>query len=148
MKFAELLHRRTTVSSWLLVGPPHDPRKFCITVSSVHHLEARVKRGWYRVLTIEMHILPNDRPLCLILFIHRYPNRRPLPLRAGIINPPSTDLPHKMLKFFTSQIQPALQHASFHNPHALPHRHRNPDPHQLLEAAYIRDEIGVEIIAV
>ena len=80
-------------------------------------------------LTIKVHILPYDSTLGLVLLVHRNPHYRSLPFRPCVIDTPPTNLPHEMLEAFTFQIKPALQDASFYNPHALPHCNRNPYSH-------------------
>lgn len=108
------------------------------------------KRKKEKKLTINLDILPHHRPLCLILLVQRDLDHLLLSISTTITttNGPTTHLPNKVFHLLAMHIQPALQRIPINLSVGLADRCRDPHAHQLLKAADISHQIGIQIVAV
>jgi hypothetical protein len=92
-------------------------------------------------LTIKLDIFTHNSASGLILLVERNDN-------TATLNTPPTNLLDKLIKGFSIEVQPRLQHSTLNTLHSLADNHSLALAHQLLEPLDIGDQISVEVIAV
>lgn len=92
-------------------------------------------------LTVKLDILPDDRPLGLVLLVHRH-------FDDVRLDGPFAHLAHEALKVPPLQVQPGLEHGSLDLAYGLADAAGDADADQLLEAADVGHEVGVQVVAV